>query len=51
MKEYSKYHTITTFKKGNHISIAVSSHNRGPTNSKCIFDKVLNVDENKPDCY
>ena len=51
MKEYSKCYTITTFKEGDHVSIAVSSHDRGPTDSKCIFGKVLNVDENKPDCY
>ena len=51
VKEYSKYHTITTFKERDHVSIAVSSHNRGPTDSKCIFGKVLNVDENKPNRY
>ena len=51
MKEYSKCHTITTFKEGDHVSIAVSSHDRGPTDSKCIFGKVLNVNENKSNCY
>src|SRR6266480_1469569 len=51
VKEYSKYYTITTFKEGDHVSIAVLSHDRGPTDSKCIFGKVLNVDENKPDRY
>src|SRR6266480_2879588 len=51
VKEYSKCHTITTFKEGDHISIAISSHDRGPTDSKRIFGKVLNVDKNKPDCY
>ena len=51
MKGYSKHYTITTFKEKDHISIAVLSHDRGPIDSKHIFDKVLNVDENKPDHY
>ena len=51
MKKYSKHYTITTFKEGNHISIAILSHNRGSIDFKYIFSKVLNVDENKPDCY
>jgi hypothetical protein len=51
VKEYSKRHTITTFKEGDHVSIAVPPHDRGPTDSKRIFGKVLNIDEDKPDHY
>ena len=51
MKEYSKYYTITIFKERDYISIAVLSHNRDPIDSKYIFGKVLNVDENKPNHY
>src|SRR5947199_373192 len=38
-------------KEEDHVSVAVPSHDRGPTDSKCIFGKVLNVDENKPNRY
>jgi ribosomal protein L21E len=51
IKEYSKCHTITTFKEGDHVSIAVPPHDRGPTDPKRIFGKILVVDENKPDHY
>ncbi|KAI9774706.1 MAG: hypothetical protein M1839_001667 [Geoglossum umbratile] len=51
VKGYSKHYTITIFKEGDHVSIAVPAHDRGPTDSKRIFGKVLNVDESKPDCY
>jgi hypothetical protein len=51
IKGYSKRYTITTFKEGNHVSIAVPPHDRGPTDSNCIFGKVLNIDEDKPDYY
>src|SRR4051794_40473479 len=43
--------TITIFKEENHVSIIIPAHNRGPTDSKCIFGKVLNMDESKPDYY
>lgn len=51
VKEYSKRHTIRTFSKGDHISIAIPSHDRGPTDPKRIFGKILSVDEAKPDYY
>ncbi|KAI9765297.1 MAG: hypothetical protein M1840_007496 [Geoglossum simile] len=51
VKGYGKCHTITIFKERDHVSIAVPAHDRGPTDSKCIFGKILNVDESKPDCY
>jgi len=51
VKEYNKHHTITTFKKRNYVSIAISSHNRGSIDFKCIFSKVLNMDKNKLNCY
>ena|SRR5437763_10433755 len=34
IKGYSKCYTIRTFKKEDHISIAVPSHDRGPTDPK-----------------
>ena len=51
VKGYSKRHTIIVFKEGDHVSITVPAHDRGPTDFKCIFGKVLNMDESKPDCY
>ena len=51
VKGYSKHHTITVFKEGDHISIAVPAHDREPTDPKCIFGKVLTVDKEKPDLY
>ena len=51
VKGYSKHHTITVFKEGDHISIAVPANDRGPTDPKHIFGKVLTVDKEKPDLY
>jgi hypothetical protein len=51
IKEYGKCHTIRTFKEGDHVSIAIPSHDRGLTDPKRIFEKILNVDEKKPDLY
>ena len=51
IKGYSKHYTITTFKERNHVSIAIPSHNRGPTDRKCIFSKIPMVDNNKLNHY
>ena len=51
VKGYSKHHTIKTFSKGDHISIAVPPHDRGPTDPKRIFGKIASVDKDKPDHY
>jgi hypothetical protein len=50
-KIYRQRHTITTFSKGDHVSIAVPAHDRGPTDSKRIFGKIIEVGEDKPDYY
>ena len=34
VKEYSKCHTIKTFKERNYISITIPPHDRGPTDPK-----------------
>src|SRR5436309_12756558 len=51
VKGYSKHYTITVFKEGDHISIAVPAYDRGPTDPKYIFGKVLTMDKEKPDLY
>ena len=51
VKGYSKCHSIITFKVGDHVSIAVPPHDRGPTDPKRIFGKVFSVDEDRPDLY
>jgi len=51
VKGYSKHHIITTFKEEDHISIAIPSHDRGPTDPKRIFGKIFSMDKAKPDCY
>lgn len=51
VKQYSKQHTIRTFSKGDYISIAIPAQDRGPTDPKRIFGKVLEVDEQRPDLY
>ena len=47
VKGYSKCHSIITFKVGDHVSIAVPPHNRGPTDSKQIFGKVFSMDKDR----
>ena len=51
VKVYSKYYIIKTFKERDYISIAVPPYNKGFTDLKQIFGKILSINKEKLDLY